>query len=368
MVPLFPPPVSFLFQLTLLCSRSPSSPFGCVVWNNFLLRRQAGERAHQQWGRGAVSLMSSKSVWNTRRAALALMFTSSPPPTCKANMHKCSGLSVHLWRAEADVVHLLQRWAPSRAARLYLSLCYSTMKVLLLYQQRDWSFSHWRKPERSILIEIGDVMDCEGTSQAPSFHSLLLSVSLVLPLPALPPSHLSHPHVPISMFSLSSFLSWQAAGLLLWDEWIKTQQLPRLSTNGYYSLSIGMNGCLRFPSTDVVPSSIHAGGRQTLPPPVVTRDDTQVDACVVCRLLSRHGGFFCHINCQWQETFIRLKFPLRSPTIVLLLLHFLCSLLVCCLLQSSPTSSVWPWETPWNRESSWSHPQLDHPSTRRRKQ
>lgn len=32
-----------------------------------LLRRQAGKQAHQQWGRGAVSLMSSKAV-NTRIA------------------------------------------------------------------------------------------------------------------------------------------------------------------------------------------------------------------------------------------------------------------------------------------------------------
>lgn len=55
------------------------------------------------------------------------------------------------------------------------------MKVLLLYQQCDWSLSHWRKPERSILIENSDVMDREGTSQAPSFHSLLLAVSLFRP-------------------------------------------------------------------------------------------------------------------------------------------------------------------------------------------
>lgn len=50
-------------------------------------------------------------------------------------------------------------------------------KVLLLYQQCDWSLSHWRKPERSILIENSDVMGREGTSQASSFRSLLLSVS-----------------------------------------------------------------------------------------------------------------------------------------------------------------------------------------------
>lgn len=50
---------------------------------------------------------------------------------------------------------------------------------------------------------------------------------------------------------------------------------------------------------------------------------------------------FCHINCQKHETFIRLKFSPRSPTIVLLLLFFF-SLLVCCLLQSGTTSSVCP--------------------------
>lgn len=42
-----------------------------------LLRRQAGKQAHQQWGRGAFSLMSSKAV-NTRidmRSCITCMFT-----------------------------------------------------------------------------------------------------------------------------------------------------------------------------------------------------------------------------------------------------------------------------------------------------
>lgn len=58
-------------------------------------------------------------------------------------------------------------------------LCYSMKKVLLLYQQCDWSLSHWRKPERSILKENGDVMGREGTSQPSCFCSLLLC----LPVP-----------------------------------------------------------------------------------------------------------------------------------------------------------------------------------------
>lgn len=77
------------------------------------------------------------------------------------------------------------------------------MKVLLLYRQRDWSLSHWRKPERSILIENSDVMDCEGTSQAPSSGSLLLLLILSASL-FHPPSSL---RVPIPLFFFSFFLS-----------------------------------------------------------------------------------------------------------------------------------------------------------------
>lgn len=102
------------------------------------------------------------------------------------------------------------------------------MKVLLLYQQCDWSLSHWRKLERSILTENSDVMDREGTSQAPSFCSLLLAVSLFHPpfLSLFPSLYL--------FLSLWLFCLGRLVFLLLWDQWIKTQQLPRSVTKRNY--------------------------------------------------------------------------------------------------------------------------------------
>lgn len=87
----------------------------------------------------------------------------------------------YITRADLNVIHPLQCYERLGVEGMYLLLCYSMMKVLLLYQQCDWSLSHWRKPERSILIENSDVMDREGTSQAPSLRSLLLAVSLFHP-------------------------------------------------------------------------------------------------------------------------------------------------------------------------------------------
>lgn len=168
------------------------------------------------------------------------------------------------------------------------------MKVLLLYQQCDWSFSHWRKLKRSILIENSDVMDCEGTSQAPSFHSLLLSVSLFHPPPLSLCSHLS-------VFFPLSFLSWQATGLLLWDHWIKTQQLPRLVTKGNYSTSKDVSWCLYTPhciSIVVFIPSIHkyVGHSSFLSSLscLSLRYDTQVDSWMVCQILSRQTVLLSH--------------------------------------------------------------------------
>ena len=68
-------------QLTLLCALLPPPLLSIslslslsFLWCTLrqvsaeLLRRQAGKQAHQQRGRGAVSLMSSKAVSNTRIA------------------------------------------------------------------------------------------------------------------------------------------------------------------------------------------------------------------------------------------------------------------------------------------------------------
>lgn len=54
---------------TRCCYPFPASFFAATLRELFaeVLRRQAGKQAHQQWGRGAVSLMSSKAV-NTRIA------------------------------------------------------------------------------------------------------------------------------------------------------------------------------------------------------------------------------------------------------------------------------------------------------------
>lgn len=59
---------------TLMCSAAAASLLSPFLWCTLrqvsaeLLRRQAGKQAHQQRGRGAVSLMSSKAVSNTRIA------------------------------------------------------------------------------------------------------------------------------------------------------------------------------------------------------------------------------------------------------------------------------------------------------------
>lgn len=93
---------------------------------------------------------------------------------------------------------------------------------------------------------------------------------------------------------------------------------------------------------------------------------------MVCQILSKHRQFFCHISCQDCETLIRLKFPLRSPMLVLLLLFsspFFPSVLVLCLHQRRTTSFLCPRETSqWDRQTSQSSPLLDHPSVSRKKQ
>lgn len=186
------------------CCLFPSSFFVATLRELFaeVLRRQAGKQAHQQWGRGAVSLMSSKAV-NTkiarRRCICSHVYQAEIHRASKPNtlhvlpnateFNKDSELQRVKDKArESQIPEAKERpesYIMCRVRTLYPAVC-----GWICCSSKPWWSSctksvtgifptdaSWRS---SILLENNDVMECEGTSQSP-FCFLLLHVSLFLP-------------------------------------------------------------------------------------------------------------------------------------------------------------------------------------------